>query len=349
MNHSMAYSVHTRRRGRAGFSLVELLMVVCICNILLCLLFPAVQAARESANRVHCANHLKQLGLAWQMHNDAHKHLPTGGWGWNWTGDPNRGFGQSQPGAWAYNVLPYIEENAVYSIGAGLSDSAFNTANVQRLSTLVPLLTCPSRRSVTLYPNIWQPAAINCDNMSSVFRGDYAASVGNPNTPVDPANCGQWFAQCNGGPPSLAAADSGTWSAWTSTTAFNGVCFQRSMVSFREITDGLSHTVMIGEKYLDPLYYDTGTYGSDNESAFAGFDDDLCKTTGLAPAQDDPMNSDPQNTWYSRFGSIHSSALNMTFCDGSVHQVAYEIDTSTFSALGSRNGSETIDASMLNP
>ena len=99
-------------------------MVVAICNILLALLFPAVQAARESANRLECANHLKQIGLAWQMHHDAHQHFPTGGWGWSWTGDPDRGYGELQPGAWAFNILPFVDEAALHDIGAGMSASA---------------------------------------------------------------------------------------------------------------------------------------------------------------------------------------------------------------------------------
>jgi prepilin-type processing-associated H-X9-DG protein len=335
------------QRRRPAFTLVELLMVVAICNILLALLFPAVQSARESANRLECANHLKQIGLAWQMHHDAHRHFPTGGWGWLWTGDPNRGYGEQQPGAWAFNILPYVDEQSLHDIGLGMFDTAsskaFSTANIQRLSTPVPLLYCPSRRAVALYPNVqWHPAANNCGDLTAMARGDYAANVGNPNTPVDPVNCSQSFVQCNGGPPSLAAADNGSWSQWANGTAFNGVSFQRSTIALRNVTDGTSYTAMVGENYINPNHYETGTFGSDNESIYAGFDDDLYKTTGFGPLQDTPTNSD-----LFRFGSAHSSAFNMSFCDGSVRQINYEIDDGVFSAFGSRNGGEIIDASML--
>ncbi|HEX4144301.1 MAG TPA: DUF1559 domain-containing protein [Pirellulales bacterium] len=112
-------------------------------------------------------------------------------------------------------------------------------------------------------------------------------------------------------------------------------------MSFRQIADGLTHTAMVGEAYMNPLYYETGTYGSDNESVYAGFDDDLYKTTGFGPMQDTTANSD-----LFRFGSIHSNAFNMVFCDGSVQQINYEIDDGVFSGLGSRSGCEVFDASM---
>jgi prepilin-type N-terminal cleavage/methylation domain-containing protein/prepilin-type processing-associated H-X9-DG protein len=333
------------QRSHDGFSLVELLMVIAICNILLALLFPAVQAARESANRVQCANHLKQIGLAWHMHHDAHQHLPTGGWGWQWTGDPDRGYAGRQPGAWAYNILPYVEEEAVHNIGAGMSDSDKTTANVERLSRTISTFNCPTRRAVALYTDVWHPAATNCEFLPAVARGDYAASVGNPRAPIDPAHCdpgAQTYCQCNGGPPSLAAADNGSWSNWAVWNALNGVSFQRSTVAFRQITDGMSYTTMVGEKYINPLEYATGLFGGDNESLYVGFDDDVYRTTGFGPLQDAVTNSD-----LFRFGSAHAAAFNMVFCDGSVRQINYEIDDFLFMDLGSRSGGEVIDASAF--
>ena len=79
--------------GLKGFTLVELLVVIAIIAILIALLLPAVQSAREAARMMECKNHLKQIGLAFQLHHDTHGHFPTGGWSVRWVGDADRGAG----------------------------------------------------------------------------------------------------------------------------------------------------------------------------------------------------------------------------------------------------------------
>src|SRR5690606_33960140 len=105
---------------RHGFTLVELLVVIAIIAILVVMLLPAVQAAREAARITQCANNLRQLGLGAINHEAAHGFYPSSGWGFLWSGDPDRGFGGGQPGGWAYSILPFMEASDIYEIGRGL-------------------------------------------------------------------------------------------------------------------------------------------------------------------------------------------------------------------------------------
>ena len=108
-------------RPHHGFTLVELLVVITIIGILIALLLPAVQAAREAARQTQCKNNLKQLALGCLNHEQATGRFPTDGWGFAWTGDADRGTDWRQPGGWIYNVLPYIEQQALHDLGAGLA------------------------------------------------------------------------------------------------------------------------------------------------------------------------------------------------------------------------------------
>ncbi len=329
---------------RCGFTLVELLVVIAIVGILIALLLPAVQAAHESARRTQCVNNLKQMALAAITHVGAQRNWPTGGWGWDWTGDADRGFGISQPAGWTYNILPFMEENNMHDLGKGMAQAPKNTANAQRISIGLPEFYCPSRRDGLLFINSWNGSsyfvANNSDPLQMVARTDYAANCGNYTNSND-ATCGYGEPnQCNGGPGSLASGDSGF--GWASPATWNGVVYQHSIVTMRMIQDGTTYTALFGEKYLNGTAYLSGSDPSDNEDIYVGFDNDTSKTTAYSPAQDTDNIGDDVH-----FGSIHSGAMNMSFCDGSVRQIAYEIDPTTFHALGSRAGSEVISVNAM--
>ena len=162
----------TRSDFRKGFTLIELLVVIAIIGILIGLLLPAVQAAREAARRIQCQNNLKQLALAWQIHENTVKSYPSGGWGYRWLGIPELGFGKKQPGGWTFSVLPFLEQRALYDLGG-------NSASLLRqASTPLSVLHCPSRRGAELYPCV--PAVVfrEAGHAPFVSRSDYAANCG---------------------------------------------------------------------------------------------------------------------------------------------------------------------------
>ncbi len=328
---------------RDGFTLVELLVVITIIGVLVALLLPAIQAAREAARRMQCQNNLKQLGLAAISHQQAQVYYPSGGWGYDWTGDPNMGFGRKQPGGWLYSILPYMEQGNLHEIGAGLAWSARFDALAQLRGTVVPMFYCPSRRKPVTIPEAWDQPHVNAGTPSrGLGMADYAA------------NGGTYDAMGIGGANANCISANLYPNCWDNSATNNqlqaridGVISVRSEVRPSDITDGLSNTLLAGEKYLNPDYYTTGSC-SDNNSAFCGHDWDVTRwvpeegsdMAGRGPRQDTPGYEDCTR----RFGSAHFNAFHMVFCDGSVHSIAYSIDPITFSRLGSRRDGKVINA-----
>ena len=176
------------RRARPGFTLVELLVVITIIGILIALLLPAVQAAREAARQMQCRNNVKQLALGCLNHESTFKRFPSDGWGFAWTGDADQGSDRCQPAGWIYNILPFIEQPEMHDMGAGhlWNDPAKLAANLERLSVALPVLYCPTRRKAIAYPwsQGWHPANVPTTPVV-VTRSDYAGNGGD--TYTDPS------------------------------------------------------------------------------------------------------------------------------------------------------------------
>jgi prepilin-type N-terminal cleavage/methylation domain-containing protein len=318
-----------------AFTLIELLVVIAIIGILISLLLPAIQAAREAARRSQCGNNLKQLGLAAQTHLDSQNYFPTAGWGWKWMPEPDRGYGKNQPGGWLYSLLAFMENKGLRQIGTGIPPSntaAHQTALENLAQTPLSVMVCPTRRAAMLFgvDAAYKNAFFNFVSPDKIARSDYAASAGNAN--------GASYDNFAEGPASLAAAPAYPWPPET----MNGAIYWHSAVRPKDIPDGQSHTFLIGEKSLCPDLYYNGLAGADNQNMYIGFDWDVCRWASAAnPLLRDRRGAD---NWYS-FGSNHPSVCQFVFCDGSVHGLTFAVDGETLYALAGRNDKKTPDGS----
>ncbi len=331
-------NVFNRRRA---FTLVELLVVISIIGVLIGLLMPAVQNARESARRTQCANSVRQLALGFQHHLADHGFYPTGGWGWWWMGDADRPCNREQPGPWCYTVLPYIELAALHELPHDNHPNDITAvkkaANKKLATTIVPAFVCPTARPAQLWPCVvyhnFGAQVYNCDDVDVSNRADYAVNGGTVRMWSNPGT--MW-----GSGPSPADGYAGK--GFIDMTPNDGIACQRSETRVEDVTDGTASTYMLGEKYRNPIDYATGLDYGDDHTVFAADDFDRYCWADQPPLQNRSGVAD-----FFRWGSAHADMFNVAMCDGSMHAINYNIDPTVHRQLGSRNDGTTVDLSKF--
>ncbi len=272
---------------RKAFTLVELLVVIAIVGILVALLLPAVQAAREAARRMECSNNLKQAALALHNYHDVYKQLPAG-----WTADPTTG----QPGwGWGTHLLPFIEQSALYDridVRVSLADPVHQAPR----ETMLSFFRCPSdARS--------EPLVILSDD------------AGSPLLAVARANIVGVF---------------GAGEIEDAPLAGDGAFYQNSRTRFADIVDGLSNTLILGER-------SSKIDGSTWTGVVDGAAEAMARVVGSA----DHAPNDP-HAHFEDFSSYHPTGAHFVRADGSVRLIADTISLSVYRALATRAGGEAI-------
>jgi len=279
---------------RRAFTLVELLVVIAIIGILVALLLPAVQAARESARRTECQNNLKQIGLGFQNHHDQYNLLPTGGNDYFSSLTLTTGVPQivnRQGWGWMYQILPFIEQGNLWN----------QPSDVVIRATPVKSYFCPSRRQ----PMVIGGRAVN----------DYAGCAG---------------------------LYTSTGYAWGDGVTGCVVRSNQSPLSFAAIRDGLSNTVLVGEKRLDTLAIGSAQC-DDNEGYTSGWDWDIVRWGNDPPMRDRKAGDQCEVL----FGSAHPAGINVVLADGSVRIVRYGVDRIVFQRACQRADGNDVDMEKL--
>jgi prepilin-type N-terminal cleavage/methylation domain-containing protein len=298
------------RTRQLGFTLIELLVVIAVIAILIGLLLPAVQKVREAAARMQCANNLKQLGLAVHNYEGNYSRLPPAALG---------GDGEA---TWAVILLPYIEQDNLYRQWNLNLRYTYYREPASVVAAQVKTYYCPSRRS---------PPKLSLSGDSRApwggspgALGDYAANGGNSTLYWDDPRFG---------PGVLLYAD-------TTFGPSDTIVSWQSMSGFSDITDGLSNTLLIGEKHVNPDQF--GQQPAGDNSIYNG--DDIRTIVRVAGTQlpgpiDRPLASGPTDTYRpdERFGSYHPGVCQFVLCDGSVRAIRNSIDLQTLTRLAMRN------------
>ena len=298
---------------RKGFTLVELLVVIAIIGILVALLLPAVQAAREAARRMSCQNNLKQIGLALHMYHDTSGRWPAGWLGINpvtraddWLGDPGWG--------WAAGILPFMEQKNVSESMVHFELPTHDPMNKAVREKILTVFRCPS------------------DSGDPQFRlAEGAGHVHGHGEQQDEEEFPMLMATAN------YVGVYGTWDMhemWESGNCRgDGTFFLNVGVRMADVKDGLSHTLIVGER-SSRLTYSTWV------GSVAGGEHGPARVvgSGLYP----PNTEESYEGYVHTFSSEHPAGTQFVRGDGSVHLILETIDTSVYRALCTRASADSV-------
>jgi len=293
-------AVRPARRAKQGFTLIELLVVIAIIAVLVSLLLPAVQQAREASRRSQCRNNLKQIGLAFQNYHDGYQTFP------------NYDAGGSISRASAFTaVLPYLDLASAYDLydfSLGNSDPA----NLQVVSQRVSAFLCPTA-------TFQRPVPISGCDANDRAPGTYAVSSG---------TLSPYGSYASGDPNNGAIVNSGS-----------------GITRMRDITDGTTNTLMVGESawnFADYMFTSGPCLGQ-QRWGFSYWSSPYPLSTAFTtqpPFNPQEMGGDSSRLY--RFRSEHPGQVNFLLCDGSVKFVNENIDQGVLDALATRAGDEVV-------
>jgi prepilin-type N-terminal cleavage/methylation domain-containing protein/prepilin-type processing-associated H-X9-DG protein len=336
-------------KRRVAFTLVELLVVIAIIGILVALLLPAVQAARESARRMQCQNNLKQLGLGLQGYHGARQRFPSNS---NWSlgsstncGIPYTTLPVDRKGTYLVKLLPYLEETTIYNMldfkgdvhAQFEDDTLYPNAKVLR-ETPMPIFRCPTdtfpilSSDKTLSSSLGTKPVTTTNYMSSEGAQLTFSQIGD-----DCGYPGNYFGNGNSLTPCVIFAED-----------TSGV-FARAewAASIKQIPDGTSHTIALGEVRPD-CNFELIRYGWWNSQAFYAntsvpMNYDSCTQTKPGwPAPQTCHTFFNYNT-NAGFKSMHAGGAQFVFADGSAHFISEDIAYANYQRLGDRRDGESVE------
>lgn len=302
----------------SGFTLIELLVSISIMGVLIALLLPAVQASREHARLTQCRNNLKQIGLAIQNFHSQYDALP-----------PSRNYDHYT--SWAFLILPHLEQVNLFD-NWDPALKYYYQSDTARLTHIPPYM-CPTRRSGPM-------ASTQNDDILSPFEisghipgtlADYACSAG-----YGPAGVWNWITSNGAMIMGDATTDPPTVPVGWYAPPGAKLLTWRSRTSFRDLVDGASNTVLVGEKHVRPSRFgiaqeDGAIYNGDHPGSFS-----RCGGPGY------PLAKSSTDAYLENFGSYHESVCNFVLGDGSVRGVNVYIATDILGRLTARDDSEVV-------